>query len=143
MKIEGRCHCGNISYGLDWPGDESEIAVRTCSCDFCTMHGGTYTSHRDARLDASVRDSSRLSKYRFGTKTADFYVCSVCGAIPFVTSRIKGRLYAVVNVHTFVGIDRSAFREKVTDFDGETTESRLDRRARTWIQNVTVREKPA
>jgi uncharacterized protein YndB with AHSA1/START domain len=56
----------------------------------------------------------------------------------FVTSLIGGRLYAVVNVNTFTNLDRSRLRKTVTSFDGETLESRLDRRSRTWIENVTV-----
>ena len=140
MNIRGACHCGNMSYQLDWPGEMSRIPVRACGCDFCTMRGATYTSRRDASLDAVIYDPDDLSKYRFGTETADFYVCSRCGAVPFVTSRIEGRLYAVVNVHTFQNIDRSVFQRAETDFDGESTENRLDRRARTWIPKVAIRE---
>lgn len=31
------------------------------------MHGGIYTSHRDARLEATVNDPARPSKYRWRT----------------------------------------------------------------------------
>jgi hypothetical protein len=141
MQIRGRCHCGNISYSLDWPGDGAEIPVRACSCDFCTMHGGTYTSHRDAKLRAVLDDPSFVSRYRFGTGTADFYVCSRCGVLPFVTSLIRDRLYAVVNVNTFVDVDRSRFDKATTDFDGEAVADRLERRERTWIPDVLVTEK--
>lgn len=140
MKIEGRCHCGDISYMLDWPGGDPGIPLRACSCSFCAMHGAAYASHRGARLDAVVNTWSDVSRYRFGTKTAEFHVCSRCGGIPFVTCLIEGRLYAVVNVNTFVGIDRSTFCTTVTNFSDETTEKRLDRRARTWIPNVIIRE---
>jgi len=139
MKIHGRCHCGNIHYTLDWPGDEPEIAVRACDCSFCTMHGGVYASARDARLEAVVDEPSALSKYRFGTRTADFHVCARCGAVPFVTSEIDGHLYAVVNVNTFQGFDRSRLRATSMSFGAEVTEGRLERRARTWIPNVVVR----
>jgi hypothetical protein len=70
MRIEGKCHCGNISYALDWAGDGTATPVRACSCSFCTKHGGAWTSHRDATLLAEVRDESLVSKYRFGTATA-------------------------------------------------------------------------
>ncbi len=102
-------------------------AVRACSFTFCTKHGGVYTSHRDASLAASVRDQAEVSRYRFGTRTAEFYLCSRCGVVPFVTSEIDGRLYAVVNVNSFEGIDPARFTRAVTDFDGETTEGRLAR----------------
>jgi len=138
MHIEGKCHCGNITFRLRWPGDGSDIPVRACSCSFCTKHGGTYTSHRDAELAAVVHDETLVTPYRFGTETADFYICSRCGVVPFVISMIEDRLYAVVNVNSFEGIDPSRFSRAVTDFDGETTDSRLDRRKRNWIPSVTV-----
>ncbi len=81
MRIEGKCHCGNITYVLHWPGAGTKIPVRACSCSFSTKHGGTYTSHRDAELAAVVHDEALVSQYRFGTKTAEFYLCSRCGVL--------------------------------------------------------------
>ncbi len=138
MRIEGKCHCGNITFVLHWPGAGTDIPVRACSCTFCTKHGGVYTSHGDAELAAVVHDAGLVSHYRFGTETAEFYLCSRCGVVPFVTSTIEDHLYAVVNVNSFEGIDPSSFSRAVTDFDGETTESRLGRRKRNWIPSVTI-----
>jgi hypothetical protein len=138
MKFSGKCHCGNIGYALDWPGDGSEIRTRACGCSFCTKHGGNWTSHCDAELVAEVRDASLVSKYRFGTATADFYVCARCGVAPFVTSAIDGGLFAVVNVNTFEGIDPSALVRTATSFDGEGAGERLERRKRNWIQRVRI-----
>ena len=138
MRIEGKCHCGNIRYLLEWPGDATEIKTRACDCTFCTKHGGHWTSHRDAELIATVHDASLVSKYRFGTATADFYVCSRCGAVPFVVSAIDDRLYAVVNVNTLEGINPSSLVRAATNFDGEGSGERLERRKRNWIQNVRI-----
>jgi len=140
MRIEGKCHCGNIRYGIEWPGEGSEITIRACGCTFCTKHGGSWTSHRDAELTGEVRNASLVSKYRFGTGTADFYVCGRCGAVPFVTSAIEGHLYAVVNVNTFEGINLSSLLRTATNFDGEGTGERLERRKRNWIQAVQISE---
>ena len=52
---------------------------------------------------------------------------------------IDDRLFAVVNVNTFDATDPVCFTREVTDFDGESAESRLDRRKRTWIPRVTVK----
>ncbi len=138
MRIEGGCHCGNITYVLGWPGEAADIPVRACSCTFCTKHGGTYTSDRDAELAAVVHDQALVSRYRFGTGTAEFYLCSRCGVVTFVTSMIEDNLYAVVNVNSFEGIDPSRLSRAITDFDGETTDRRLDRRKRNWIPSVTI-----
>ena len=138
MQIEGKCHCGNIRYVLGWPGDAATIKIRACSCTFCRKHGGSWTSHRAAELIAKVDDASLVSKYSFGTGTADFHVCSRCGAVPFVTSTIDDHLYAVVNVNTLEGVDPSSLTRAATNFDGESTAERLERRKRNWIQNVRI-----
>ena len=138
MMIDGCCHCRNITYELRWPGEGASIPVRSCSCTFCTKHGGTYTSHRDAELAAVIHDEALVTRYKFGTETARFHICTRCGVVPFVTSSIEDNLYAVVNVNSFEGIDPSCFIRAVADFDGETTEGRLDRRKRTWIPSVTI-----
>ena len=138
MNIEGKCHCGNLTYRLNWPGVGTRIPVRACSCSFCTKHGGTYTSHGGAQLAAVIHDEGLVSRYKFGTETAAFYLCTRCGVVPFVTSEIDGNLYAVVNVNSFEGIDPACFSRAVSDFDGETTDDRLDRRKRNWIPSVTI-----
>jgi hypothetical protein len=87
-------------------------------------------------LKITVREPAALSKYEFGTKTALFHVCTRCGVVPVVTSHIDGRLYAVVNVNTFEGAERSLVRAGAADFDGEDQGDRLARRQRNWIANV-------
>ncbi len=46
--------------------------------------------------------------------------------------------YAVVNVSAFDNVDISALSRSPTNFDGEDTDSRLDRRKRNWIQHVQI-----
>jgi hypothetical protein len=138
MRIEGKCHCGNMRFTLRWPGDGGEIPVRVCGCTFCTKHGGAWTSHRESELIAEIHDEALVSKYRFGTSTADFYVCARCGVVPFVTSAIEAHLYAVVNVNTFEGVKRSSLVQTTTNFDGEGTGDRLERRKHNWIGTVHI-----
>jgi len=137
MLIEAQCHCGNISFSLDWDGPP-EIPARACGCTFCVKHGGVWTSNPRGRLAVRVRDPSRLNKYQFGTRTATFNVCTRCGAVPFVTSEIDGRLYAVVNVNTFDNVDPSLLRRGPADFEGEDLQARLARRKRNWIAEVRI-----
>lgn len=137
-KIEGKCHCGNIAFELDWPQPEGEIAVRACGCDFCTKHGGVYTAHPQAALRARIGDPAELTLYRFGHGTAEFHVCRQCGAVPFVTSLIDDNLYAVVNVNTFENFPREQLSQSPSDFSGEDTTQRLSRRQTNWIANVSI-----
>jgi hypothetical protein len=87
-------------------------------------------------LEVLVKDPSLVSKYAFGTRTAEFHTCARCGIVPVVTSRIDDHLYAVVSVNAFEGVDRSLLRRLPASFDGEGNESRLERRKRNWIANV-------
>jgi hypothetical protein len=138
MKIQGGCHCRNITLTLDWP--DSDIPVRACGCSFCVKHGGRWTSHSDAKVVALLHEASAVSRYRFGTKTADFYVCARCGVAPLVTSTIDGKSYAVVNVNAFDDMDSSSYSEGSVSFDGEGPDARLDRRKRNWIADVRIIE---
>lgn len=134
--IKGACHCGNIRLVLDWPEEATEIPVRRCGCTFCQKHGGAWTSHRDAELIVDVDDEAAVSKYNFGHETADFCVCSICGAVPVVLCEIDHNRYAVVNVNTLERPNGYTFPETSTDFEGEDTDSRLERRAQNWIPTV-------
>lgn len=137
QTINGQCHCGNIAIEFTHHHGE-DIAVRACSCEFCQKHGGVWTSDPGGNLRINIKDSALLQKYRFGTGTADFYVCSHCGVVPAVVSEIEDRMYAVVNVNTFQGVDKSRFKKATTNFDGEVTDERLDRRCRNWTPDVIV-----
>jgi len=140
MLIRGGCHCGNISFDLDWQPDPAEIQARACGCTFCTKHGGVWTSNPAASLRVQVKDASLVSAYEFGTKTATFHVCGRCGVVPFVTSDIDGRRYAVVSVNAFSNVDPAIIRRAPASFDGEELDSRLARRKRNWIGDVRFAE---
>lgn len=137
MLIHGQCHCGNIAFDLEWAGDGAKIPARACGCGFCARHGGVWTSHPASRLAVKIEDDARVSRYEFGTRTATFHVCARCGVPPLVTSVIEGRTYAVVNVNCFEGVDAARLDRMPTSFEGETVESRLARRKRGWIAEVT------
>ncbi len=140
MVLSGRCHCGNLAFTLRWEPEPSEIPARACGCSFCTKHGGVWTACPTGALRVTVSEPSRVSKYAFGTRTAEFHVCAGCGVVPLATSRIDGRLYAVVNVNAFDGVDPSLLRRAPVTFDGESEEERLARRQRNWIGSVEIVE---
>jgi hypothetical protein len=136
MLIRGRCHCGNIAFALDWRPEPAEIPARACTCTFCVKHGGVWTSCPQGALTIVVQDPARVSDYAFATRTAQFHVCAVCGAVPVVTSRIEGRLYAVVNVNAFEGVDAALLRRAESHLGEESEAERLARRRRNWIGEV-------
>ena len=138
MLISGRCHCGNIFFALDWRPEPSEISARACTCSFCAKHGGVWTSCPIGSLTVSVKDRTRASEYAFGTKTAEFHVCTGCGAVPVVTSRINGCLYAVVSVNAFENVEPALLRRAPATFEDESEQARLSRRKRNWIVDVRL-----
>jgi hypothetical protein len=138
MLISGRCHCGNITFTLLWKPEPLEILARACGCSFCIKHGGVWTSCPTASLKVTVENPSLVSQYTFGTKTAEFHICSKCGVVPVVTSRIEDRLYAVVSINAFEGVEPSLVKRAAATFEGESEEMRLARRKRNWIGDVEI-----
>jgi len=149
MLIHGKCHCGNVAFSLTWEPDPTEIPARACTCTFCTSHGAVWTSNPQGALEIVVNDPAMVSHYVFGTETAQFLICSRCGVVPACVCVAEDRLYAVVNVNTFDNIDRALFNQGTVSFDGEDAGSRIARRQRYWIGDVTydgvqnVAENPA
>ena len=138
--IHGSCHCGNISFSLEWPDDAPEIPARRCGCSFCVKHGGVWTSNPRASLRARVTEPGMVARYAFGTETAQFLVCARCGVAPLVTSQIEGTTYAVVNVNSFDNVERARIHAQPASFEGEDVASRLERRRRNWIADVVLAE---
>jgi hypothetical protein len=136
MRINGSCHCRNITFALDWPPDSAEIPARACTCSYCRKRGAVWTACPEGALRISIENPAQVSPYRFDTETADFQVCTRCGEVPFVTSRIEGRLFAVVSVHAFDDFDHSRLTRAASNVQGENEDARLARRERNWIGDV-------
>jgi hypothetical protein len=138
VQILGSCHRGNITFTLSWEPAPSTIPARACGCSFCRKHGGVWTSDPGGELRARIRRATEVSNYEFGTRTARFHVCRVCGVVPFVTSEVEGRVYAVVGVNAFTNVDSALLESVDVSFEGEDERERLERRKRNWIGHVEI-----
>ncbi len=136
MLIHGQCHCGNIAFTLTWEPDPVRIPARACSCSFCSKHGGVWTSNPNGALRIAIEDDALVSRYEFGTETAQFHICKRCGVVPLATSRIEDRLYAVVGANALEGMAAGLLDRAPSNVEGEDTDSRLARRQRNWIADV-------
>lgn len=136
MLIPGSCHCGNIAFNLLWRPDPVEIPARACTCSFCVRHGGVWTACPAGKLSVTIKNPARVSCYNFETRTADFHVCTICGVVPLATSRIDGKLHAVINVNAFEGEARRLLKPSSVSFDDEDMQSRVARRTHNWIADV-------
>lgn len=134
----GGCHCGNIRYLYHSPRAPGEWSVRRCTCSHCVRFGARWTSGPGTVLEITVLYASMLQRYEFGTRTAEFLRCGKCGVLVVATAQADGQRIAVLNVNTLDDAAAMPFVVGDTDFDDEEVGSRLERRARNWIQNVSV-----
>lgn len=135
--LNGSCHCGNVEFTLLTQHDACTLVPRRCGCSMCRRHGASWISDPEARLELRYRDESHVSVYQFGHATSRWIVCARCGVLTVAISLIEGRLRAVVRSQTMIDHHFSA-PEVATDFEDESVDVRLARRAKTWIGSVTI-----
>lgn len=129
--LTGRCHCGALALAFAPSREPAELGARACMCSFCVAHRLRWTSDPAGQVTLTIADATRLSRYRFGTGTADFLLCSRCGQVAAAMTTDEPEPRAVVNVDI---LDRrQEFRDAGhRDFDGEDLATRAARRARHW-----------
>jgi hypothetical protein len=139
MDHIGGCHCGNIHVRLRLSKPPQDSPLRACACAFCRAHQTRTVADPAGLFELSADDWLLVEKYRFGSRTADYVVCRRCGVYVAAVCETSAGTRAVVNTNCLV--DRAAFSQvpSVTDYDGETTEERLSRRAVRWMPAVVTR----
>jgi len=123
----GACHCGAVhaEYETDQP-----VRLRQDGCGFCSSRGVKSASDPEGRLQLTA--SKRLTRYRFGHKTADFLICPACGTYVATHMESARGAIGVINV---VGLNIAELKNlpaTLTLLEGETTEERLQRRMSRW-----------
>jgi hypothetical protein len=138
MDFLGGCHCANIRVRLRLTKAPEETPVRACTCSFCRSHNPRMVSDPEGLLEVEADDWSLVERYRFGTRTCDFLICRRCGVFIAAVAHMAEGTRAVVNVNCFN--DRGRFTSVPTmhEFQGETIDSRLSRRAANWMLAVLI-----
>lgn len=136
MEHTGSCHCGNIHVRLRLSKPPEACAIRACACSFCRSHSPRIISDPAGRFEVTADDWSLVENYRFGTRTCDFLICRRCGVFIAAVSNMSADARAVVNVNCLNDRDRFTSAPAMHDFDGETPETRLSRRAANWMPAV-------
>ena len=136
-SLHGSCHCGNIRFVFTTGKPDSELPKRECQCSFCLQHGRISTSDPDGEIHVSIAATEKVNKYKFGHRTADFYVCRDCGAVPVVTSEVGGTTIGLVDVRMIENFAWSRADTSRHDFEGEQVDARLARRETYWTGTVT------
>ncbi|HEY1796085.1 MAG TPA: hypothetical protein VGG57_08195 [Stellaceae bacterium] len=132
MIHDGGCHCGNLKVRLRLTQPPAEIRLRACGCSFCRRHNTRTASDPDGAVGIWAEDWSFVQLYRFGTGTAEFVICSRCGVYIGAMGDTASGKRAVINTTCLDDRDLFTRDPAPTDHDGETTESRLARRAANW-----------
>ena len=136
--LHGSCHCGNIRFVFITGKTDAELPKRECQCSFCVQHGRISTSDADGEMNVSIAQTDKVNRYRFGHRTADFYVCQNCGAVPVVTSEVDGSTIGLVDARMIENFSWSRAETTQHDFEGEQGDARLARRKSYWTGTVTV-----
>jgi hypothetical protein len=138
MRFEGGCHCGNIEVTFETSQAPGSLQLRECRCTFCRRHGQISVTDPAGKLAVRVREPGAVSRYQFGLRASEFFICRTCGVFVTAVCLIDGRVYATLNVNTLA--DRSAFTQRpvAVDFDEESLAERLARRRRSWTPAVVA-----
>lgn len=111
--VSGNCHCGAVRFearltaGFD--------TVRRCTCSYCRMRGAVVVSAEMGGVTI-LQGADRLTSYRFNTRQAEHFFCSVCGIYTHHQRRSNPQQYGV-NVACLEGISPFDFLS-VTVNDG-------------------------
>lgn len=137
MQHKGGCHCGNLQCELVLTRPATRYEPRACDCAFCAAHGAAFVSDPDGALTISVDDATALSRYRHGTRQAEFLVCARCGVFLAVCLPQDDGLRATVNARALA--DFGAFGGSVSASPQRlAAEDRLARWRQLWFSNVTL-----
>jgi hypothetical protein len=83
-----------------------------------------------------AEDWSLVERYRFGTRTCDFLICRRCGVFIAAVTEMTEGVRAVVNVNCLNDRGRFISAPTMHEFQGETIDSRLSRRAANWMPAI-------
>lgn len=74
--LRATCHCGAVELRVTLAEPLSSAA--RCDCSFCRRRAAPNVSARKENV-AVIRGTDKLTRYSFGTHTAQHFFCSVCG----------------------------------------------------------------
>jgi len=130
--VRGSCHCGNLSFVVHTRIPPEDIRARACDCSFCRIHAARNWSDPDGGATIRVLDEQRLYKYRFALRTADFYICTTCGAYLGAVLADDTGTWSTLNLRlTTMPVD-----EEIASYGAEDVGGRLERRKRVWTPTV-------
>ena len=137
MIYHGACHCGVVhaEYETNQP-----VRLRQDGCGFCSSRGVKSASDPESRL--ALTASRRLTRYRFGHRTADFLICPECGAYVATCMDSPRGPVGVINVVGLNIVDLKHLPATLTSLEGESEDERIVRRVSRWTPLTLVEAMP-
>jgi hypothetical protein len=133
-KVSGTCHCRNLSYELCTRTPLEDIRARACDCRFCRIHAAKNWSDPAGSVVIRIANPQDLQKYRFALRTADFYICRVCGTYLGAVLVDDGGIWSTVNLR----LSELTVGEETATYGSEDTAGRIERRKRAWTPTTIV-----
>lgn len=136
-KVLGGCHCRNIAFEAEMTKEPSAYNPRSCDCKLCASHGASYASDSRGTLKIRIKNNDEVSKYRQGSKIADFLICKNCGVMTNVIYEEEGVLFGSINVRATVNY--GSFGEGLhAHLSQLSDEERIKRWKNIWFSNVKL-----
>ena len=132
IEYLARCHCGVLTARFRTALEPGSWSVRACQCSFCRGHGAETTSDPNGTLTFKSSNPARVQRYRFGGRTAEFFICRECGV--YIGARIdtdKGS-FGILNTRTLRPPLNSLPQAEAMDYGAESAEMRQLRRVGRW-----------
>lgn len=106
-KLAAQCHCGAVTFSVELLNGFN--GLRRCNCSYCRMRGAVMAFAPLSGITV-LSGQDKLSEYRFNTRQAAHFFCSVCGIYTFHQRRSDPSQYAV-NVACLAGISPFDFHD--------------------------------
>jgi hypothetical protein len=120
------------------PSRRRKLQLAPCTCSFCRSHNPRMISDPEGLLEVQADDWSLVERYQFGTRTCDFLICRRCGVFIAAVAEMAGGVRAVVNVNCLNDRARFIAAPTMHEFQRETIDSRLSRRAANWMPAIVA-----
>jgi hypothetical protein len=135
-EYQGRCHCGLIGIVYRTDIDPVGWRLRHDGCSFCRRHGVVATSDPAGNLSVDISDPTKVVRYRFAHRTADFLICGNCGVfVAAATDTAQGKR-AVINARVLDGVSLNWASVVNVHFDDESPPQRAERRSLHWTPAI-------
>jgi hypothetical protein len=128
----GGCHCGVIKVVYRTEMDPARWPLRHDGCSFCRRHGVVATSDPAGEVAIENEDESKIRRYRFAQRSAEFLICGECGVFVAALTETVAGPRAVINARALDGLALNFSAVIEARFDDETPAQRAARRARNW-----------